>query len=139
MPSLALIFHLCEVASGGDPGPVSATAAMLAVRWCGYLEAHTLRIYQLAFESDPEPGRRLLERIKKAEVPDGFTVHWLYKRDWSGLSSKELAEKAVACLERHHILQSVDRPTRPGVGGAPTTDYFIHPTLHRKASVEVSG
>jgi putative DNA primase/helicase len=39
MPSLALLFHLIDVANGAPPGPVGIRAARLAVAWCRYLEA----------------------------------------------------------------------------------------------------
>src|SRR5208337_3331522 len=46
MPSLALIFHLVEVADGTESeGPVSERAAIMAVTWCEYLETHAWRVY----------------------------------------------------------------------------------------------
>src|SRR5207244_2828484 len=47
MPSLALIFHLCDIVDGGPSGPVSADATQKAVFWCEYLEQHARRIYGL--------------------------------------------------------------------------------------------
>jgi Protein of unknown function (DUF3987) len=128
MPSLALIFHLSAVANGDEPGPVTASAARMAVAWCDYLEAHARRIYQLSFDADPEPGRRLLERIKSGDVPNPFRSAWLYKRGWAGLTTLDDVSRAVQCLERHNIIKTVDVPTT-AIGGKPTEDHYIHPSL----------
>ena len=48
MPSLALIFHLLDVADGKVFGNVTITSAQLAAAWCDYLESHARRIYHMA-------------------------------------------------------------------------------------------
>ena len=53
MPSLALIFHLIDMASGRKPvGVVSEQTAKLSDQWCGYLDSHARRIY--AMTESPE-------------------------------------------------------------------------------------
>ena len=47
MPSLALIFHLIEVADGTAAEAVTLRSAQLAAQWCDYLETHARRIYGL--------------------------------------------------------------------------------------------
>ena len=47
MPSLALIFHLIEVADGTAAGAVTLRSAQQAAQWCDYLETHARRIYGL--------------------------------------------------------------------------------------------
>ena len=42
--------------------------------WCQYLEEHARRIYQAAFDGDPEPAQRLAERLK-ASLPSPFKAH----------------------------------------------------------------
>lgn len=131
-PSLALIFHLVDVASGeSKAGPVTAKATGMAAEWCLYLEAHARRIYQASFDADPEPGKKLLARIQKGAVPSPFTVRWIYRRDWSGLD-KDGAERAVNCLEEHGYIRAEETP--PGADGRPTTLYHIHPDYPRKAT-----
>ena len=73
-------------------------------------------------------GRRLLDRINKGEVPNPFTSSWLTKRGWSGLTTKEDIERAVATLERCHITRTRERETT-GLGGRPTEDHYINPAV----------
>ena len=84
MPSLALLFHLIEVVSGSASGPVSLTSARRSAAWCQYLEEHARRIYQAAFDGDPEPAQRLAERLKSS-LQSPFKARDVWKkvgRDW---------------------------------------------------------
>lgn len=133
-PTLALIFHLVDVASHESmPGPVTAKATRMAAEWCLYLEAHARRIYQASFDADPEPGKKLLARIQKGSVPSPFTAQWIYKRDWSGLD-KDATERAINCLEDRGYIRGEETPE--GTNGRPTVRYHIHPEYPRKAERE---
>ena len=66
MPSLALISHLIKRVDGSSGTAVSATAARLAERWCGFLEAHARKIY--APELNQELPRRVPCLIRSATV-----------------------------------------------------------------------
>jgi len=60
MPSLALIFHLIDVADRqAEPGNVSLEATQLAAAWTAYLEKHARRIYGLAINSELGAARLL--------------------------------------------------------------------------------
>lgn len=72
MPTLALIFHLIEVADGTtEPGTVTDRAAIMAAAWCDYLESHAGRIYGAAVSVGLEPAKAILKRIQRGEVKDG--------------------------------------------------------------------
>jgi Protein of unknown function (DUF3987) len=47
LPSLALIFHLIEVADEKATGAVTLHSPERAAQWCEYLETHAKRIYGL--------------------------------------------------------------------------------------------
>ena len=92
MPSLALLFHLIKVVSGFASGPVSLASAWRSAAWCQYLEEHARRIYQAAFDGDPEPAQRLAERIKSSlkvhSRPAMFSSRdgrdWRPRKRWTG-------------------------------------------------------
>lgn len=121
MPSLALLFHLAN----GTPGPVSLPSAELAIAWCDYLEHHARRIYRLAFDGDPEPARRLAERIKSS-LPNPFSVRQVVKKGWATLGTTEEVERAVATLEEHGWVYCHESPPGPQ-GGRPKVAIHVNP------------
>jgi putative DNA primase/helicase len=139
MPSLALLFHLIEVADAssqqGDhsetefgataAGIVSVRSTELAVAWCDFLEAHARRAYASVSQADVEPARALAKRIKGGELPNPFQARDIYRRCWSGLDTPDNARHALAILEENGWVRGVDVPT----AGRPRTDYYIHPTI----------
>jgi hypothetical protein len=127
MPSLALIFHLIEVADGAAEGPVSLEAAVFAAGWCDILEAHARRVYQMAFDGDPEPAMRLSERLK-ASLPNPFTARQVVKKGWSGLATAEDVERAIGVLEDRGWIKTVEVPATPQ-GGRPSRQHFINPEI----------
>jgi len=126
MPSLALVFHLIECVGGRTGGPVSLEAAELAAGWCDYMEAHARRVYASVRETDLDAARSLAERIKAGAVTSPFSPRDVYRRCWSNLSTPDEVNRAVALLEEHDWVRSVE--TRQ-TGGAPRTDVHVHPTV----------
>src|SRR5680860_596859 len=95
MPSLALIFHLIEIADGtAQPGPVSMRAAELAAAWCDYLESHARRIYGLVTNATKQAAATLAGKIRKGKLNDGFTVRDVYRQNWHLLTDRESAKNA---------------------------------------------
>jgi hypothetical protein len=129
MPSLALLFHLIDVVSKVAVGPVSLSCARLAAAWCDYLEEHARRIYQAAFDGDPEPAQRLAERIKES-LPNPFTIRQVVQKGWATLSKTEEVERAVVLLEAHDWVRRIEVP--PGLeGGRPKVEVYINPRIRR--------
>jgi putative DNA primase/helicase len=128
MPSLALIFHLIEVADKGDSLPsVTLEATARAAAWCDLLETHAQRVYRAALDGDPEAGQRLAEHLKK-DLPNPFKVRDVWKKGWAGLTTPADVEQALGVLEDRGWVLSQDLPAGPA-GGRPTTQYWIHPDL----------
>lgn len=124
MPSLALIIHLVDVAAGTvPPGPVSETAALMAVGWCEYLESHAVRIYGGGQSPAMESARELLKHIKRGNVPDGTKPKEIYRREWSKLNTAEAVRAGLKVLEDYDWLLV----ERTETGGRPSEIIRLNP------------
>lgn len=124
MPSLALVFHLIDVANGRASGPVSADAADLAASWCDFLELHARKLYALELNRDAVSAHALAERIQQGEVQDGVNVGDLYRHKWPGLKTADEVSAALGALEGCHWLR-VDEI--PNTGARPTRQIHLNP------------
>ncbi|MEQ1679273.1 MAG: YfjI family protein [Nitrospira sp.] len=128
MPSLALIFHLLEVASTPHaPHQVSAHHAECAAAWCGYLEEHARRIYSLVTNATQRAAKRLAGKLQQGCLPNPFTVRDVYRKDWSLLNERDLVEKACEELVALGWLKEQVTPSAPGQRGK--TEYLISPKV----------
>jgi hypothetical protein len=126
MPSLALIFHLINVADGQPGGPVTQLAAEQATAWCDYLESHARRIYGLLADVSMRAAEELAKRIQEKEAPDGFTLRDVYRKGWHLLDKKELVEQACDELIDAGWL----RPSSEDVPGRhPKEIFMINPKI----------
>ena len=96
MPSLALLFHLVDVASGAASGPVSEDAADRAAAWCDFLELHARKIYAAELNSEARSVHALAERIVQGAVEDGMSTTEIYPKKWAHLKTAE----EVTCASR---------------------------------------
>lgn len=128
MPSLSLIFHLIDAASGMDVGNgVSLQAAERAAAWCEYLESHARRIYGLVESLPIKAATILAARVKKKALGTSFTVRDVYRRQWSFLTDKDIAQAACDILvEAGWLRESV---TESSFGQRGKTDYLVNPKL----------
>ena len=53
MPSLALIFHVINIADGQEDREVPLSSVQKAAAWCEYLESHARRIYGIVLNATP--------------------------------------------------------------------------------------
>gem|GEM_PF-1185388 len=125
MPSLALIFHLCEMATGQAVDQVSFQAAEMAAAWCSFLMEHAKRIYGLGIGAAAIHARTLAKHLQAGDLPDPFTARELYLKHWAGLASSKAVEEPLDLLESLHWLGSVQIQT----GGRPMTHYLINPEI----------
>jgi len=131
MPSLALIFHLVDLADGRPSGPVSEDATKKAVLWCGYLEEHARRIYGLVTKIHVRAAARLAKKIKSGDLPNPFTVRDVYRKEWSLLDDKEIAQ--AACDELVDLGWLREYRPENLVGRPRLTEYDINPRVRRYA------
>lgn len=129
MPSLALIFHLIDIANGKQTGAVSKQAALLAVQWCEYLEAHARRIYAMGESPEHEAALRLSEKIKAGKLPNPFTLKSVYDKGWHGLKAKSEVQAACDVLLDEHWLTMTRKPATGERGRPPALEYHINPVF----------
>jgi hypothetical protein len=126
MPSLALIFHLVDLADGQTNRlTVSLEAAKLAAAWCDYLEQHAHRIYAEETNASIFAAHALLAKIKEGVVKNGSSQRDLYRPQWSGLPTTEAVGGALEVLEQHNFLRVQHLET----GGRPAQVVLLHPDL----------
>lgn len=98
MPSLALIFHLINVASGKARGPISVDCVERAAAWCEYLEHHARRIYEMGLSTEHQAARNLARRIQSRDLNDPFDARDVYRKGWAFLKTREEVEAACELL-----------------------------------------
>lgn len=98
MPSLALIFHLINVASGKARGPISVECVERAAAWCEYLEGHARRIYEMGLSPGYQAARNLARRIQSRDLNDSFDARDVYRKEWAFLKTREEVEAACELL-----------------------------------------
>jgi hypothetical protein len=125
LPSLALIFHLVDIANGAEPGPVSMEATKLAAEWVGFLEEHAKKVYAEELYPGAESARLLATKIQTNSVTDGVTEREIYRHHWSGLDTPVDVSLAVSILADINWIQVETQVT----GGRPTEILRIHPEL----------
>jgi len=128
MPSLALIFHLIDIADGSPGGPVSLSATEKAAAWCDYLESHARRVYGLVLDIDQQAAETLAEKIQSGNLKDMFTVRDVYRKGWHLLNDKKLALSACEELVDAGWLK-VEQPGNVGVGRKALPIYIINPKV----------
>lgn len=118
--ALALILHLAE----GKLGMVGESCAIRAAAWCEYLEGHAKRIYGLVETAKTTTAKMLSRRLSEGKLPSGFTARDVWKKGWAGIKTTADAETALAILEEHSWLVSLEGLPE---SGRPTTRYLINP------------
>lgn len=135
MPSLALIFHLLDIANEG-PGvtsQVSQAAAERAAAWCAYLESHARRIYGMVTNTTAQAAARLSVKLSQGALPNPFTVRDVYRKDWSLLDEKIVIEKALDELVSLGWLKEKITPPAPGQRGK--IEFITNPGVKAHGSV----
>ncbi len=125
MPSLALIFHLLDCVSNRQSDEVNLKNAQLAAAWCGYLQAHAKRIYQIATLSEFDVAREILKKIKSKELGAEFTARDIYRKHWSKLSKPKDVQNGLEVLTEYGYLS----PVISNNFGSPKIVYLVHEVL----------
>ena len=84
-----------------------------AIGWAEFLETHARRIYSPATAPDLESARLLAKRIEAGDVGLQFVARDIYRRGWTGLSTRDDVAAAVSVLIDHDILHETSELT-PG-------------------------
>jgi hypothetical protein len=121
IPSLALLIHLAD----GGQNPVGVDAIERACAWGEYFESHARRVYSQGLAPDDMAARALADRILREDLADGFTARDIYRRCWSGLPTRDDAQKGIDVLVELGWLAE----HRENTGGRPSIKYVINPKV----------
>jgi len=119
VPTLALINHLVDE----DGGPIGETAIVRALAFSEYLETHARRAYAAGTEAEATAAKAILAKIRKGDLPDGFTARDVYRGKWANLSDRGHVQAGLDLLDDLDHLASTTNKT----GGRPRTTYSINP------------
>ncbi|MBS0271178.1 MAG: DUF3987 domain-containing protein [Proteobacteria bacterium] len=125
MPSLALIFHLINLASHRSAGAITLECVERAAGWCDYLEMQARRIYQLGPSPSYQAARNLARRIQDGDLKDRFDLREIYRKQWSFLKTKEEVEPACDILIESGWL----REGTIAEGRKSKNCYFVNPAV----------
>ena len=128
MPSLALQFHLIDIADGMSSGPVSLSAAQMAAAWCEYLESHARRIYGMAEDITARAAGILADRIQAGKLENNFTAREVQRKSWELLTEKEVVNGAIQDLVEANWLREIKLP-KTTKGGPTKVEYEINPKI----------
>ena len=130
MPSLALQFHLIDIADGMSSGPVSLSAAQMAAEWCGYLESHSRRIYGMAEDITARAAGSLAKKILAGKLDDSFKAWEVRRKGWELLTEKDVVKGALFELVEAGWLREIHcKPEKSG--GRPSVEYQINPKVKK--------
>jgi hypothetical protein len=122
MPSIALLLHLAD----GQSGPVQAVYVRMAIEWCSYLESHARRIFSVVINADVAAAKALSKKLIDGSLKDKFALREVYRHGWTGLNTRDEAERAVKLLaDLDWLVESVEK----GPLGAPKTTYCVNPKV----------
>ena len=133
MPSIALIFHLIDLADGSTTeAGISLGAAQMAVRWCAVLETHAHRIYNGLGNATNAATLALSKKITKNALSSGFTAREVARKCWSGLDKTKVVEEAIKELCELDWLQPINEDSQESTNGRPKKPRFeINPKLSK--------
>lgn len=131
MPSLALIFHLLNLAHtpSVNTGQVTKECAEQAAAWCEYLETHARRVYGMVTNLTAQAASRLAGKLEQGALPQTFTVRDVYRKGWSLLNDRQVIENACEELMSRGWLREEVMPSAPGQRGK--TEYLTNPKVRR--------
>ena len=130
MPSLALQFHLIDIADGMSSSPVSLPAAQMAAAWCEYLESHARRIYGMAEDITARAAGILANRIRAGKLDNNFTAREVQRKSWELLTEKEVVNGAIQDLVEANWLREIKFAVTPK-GGRAKVMYEINPQIKK--------
>lgn len=117
MPSLALIFHVIELADGIKEKGIALHCVQKAAAWCAYLETHARRIYGMVldatFEASPtlSKAEELLAWMRKQFNQSNQPLKRRFILRYSKFrSSKELDSLLFDLIQMGYI-QEMDQGT----------------------------
>ncbi len=124
MPALSLLYAL----SDGALETCSLRHAQQAAEMCEYLETHAVRVYSAQASPEQTAARALGQKIAGGLLARPlFHLRDLYRKCWSGLTSRDEARAALRTLEDLNWVRVMAAPE--GRNGRPSETYAINPFI----------
>src|SRR5215203_2872870 len=126
--SLALIFEAIDfVGEVSEGGEVQEENALRAAAWCTYLETHVHRVYSPLLDTPERRAQKLLEHLRVGDVRHGMKVRDIYRKQWTGLLTRESVAEALEILSAHGWVRitKVQKSSK----GRPSEIVYLHPDL----------
>ena len=125
MPSLAVIFHICEQPT--EP-KVSLIQAQRAADFCIYLESHARRVYSCVV-SPTGRASVLGKKLKAGILGVEFTVRDVYLKGWTGLKTPDDVRVVLGGLEDARWIRPIE-PDSAARSGRPSARYEVNPEVY---------
>jgi hypothetical protein len=127
-PTLALIFHLLDCVAIGTQGRIQLETMRLAAAWCGLLEQHARRIYNICAPIELRGAHELGRHIMRGKLSNPFAIWQIQKMGWRGLQKRTQIEEALKVLQEYNWVRKVTTPPGPK-GGSPKIEFWLNPKL----------
>jgi hypothetical protein len=128
MPSLALIFHLIEIADGTGQGRISKRCAIQAAAWCDYLESHARRIYGMVLDGAAIAAGVLSQKIESGKLESPFKIRTIQRKGWGRLTDNSEIREAVLYLADAGWVREKE-PDQKRFGRPAETEWEINPNV----------
>lgn len=87
----------------------------------------------MAHDGEADAARRIVERIKKGDLPrEGFGTRDVWRRGWSGVTDQKRVAAGLDLLVELGQLEAWQEPTRT----KPRTLYFANPKATRRPGTD---
>jgi len=132
--AIALIFHCLEnINQSNFPDEITQATALKAITYIEVLKSHARRVFALGENQIFALANTLLGKIKKGNLPQGFTGREVMRKQWSGLKSKDTMQDVLNLLIDYGYLRELQTEGE----GRRTIKYFFHPSLESEVKNEV--
>ncbi len=134
--AVALIFHCLEnINQTYFPDEITPATALKAITYIEVLKSHARRVFALGENQIFALAQIVIGKIKKGDLPQGFTGREVMRKQWSGLKSKDTVQDVLSLLVDYRYL----RELKTDGEGRPTAKFFYHPSLKSEGKNEVEG
>lgn len=131
VPSLALIFHVIELADKPKQfrtSEISVETLTNAITFTEYLETHARRIYRYFGDTATLSALSLAERLKAKKVENGFNARTIIQKNWKNLTSYKQINDAIEILLDLEWLRVADKEINL-TGRSKSDCYEINPFI----------
>ena len=123
--AICLIFHCLENLTDDH---IAEETTLRAINYAEVLMTHARRVFALGENKIFALANVLVEKIKRGELKQGFTVREVRRKGWSGFKTNDDVLDVLHVLVDYGYLAE----RRMSGEGRPTAVYYFHPDLESK-------